>query len=692
MPTTLRQRQQRKSFQLVASLVAVMATVLLVTGSLVGNYGAFQLGLLVAVHALATAGLLLADRWGSASAWSTALLGFIAMVVLAAHAVNPGSRYALEFLTAAVVLASLLLGPRAFATMGVGLLVAGALSRGVRISLGFGGDQPLLGLVNIVVGTMGFVAALYLLDRQHRDVAARLLEVARRAQRARDAAIEAMEAKTRFLANMSHELRTPLNAIIGYSELLEEEVGDDCDEAPELLRRIHDTGTELLAHLDAVLEAARQEVTSSDTLPRAEASTHDAPAELEGLAQVGRGLLGPRGVMIAGGMSAVFILVQGGASELVGIRGPWEQLIPSLGLAAATALLGYLRRPTAGILVLLLGGAGMIGASLVLLPHITDIAPYAVFVCVVAALLFPPRQLGVLLTAICTLVGAGYAGRYGVTGDLVGSLFPFVAVLFSAGALVGIGHHRQVLRIQLAAEARAAEAGKRAAEAAEAARTQFLARMSHDVRTPLTSVAGYGELLLEDLPPCFHDDLHRIRRAADHLGRIVDDLLDMATIADGALSCQPHTCDVGTLCHGAVDLSRAHLTDCDLVLEVANDDLLEAWADPTRTSQILVNLLTNAGKYARGAKVTLQARREGAFVAVAVTDDGPGIPAESMSRLFVPFDRLSASPEIGGSGLGLAISRHLALEQGGDLTVDSHEGSGSTFTLTLPTTSRSEAA
>jgi len=691
MPNTLRQRQQRKSFQLVASLVVAMATVLLVTGSLVGHYGAFQIGLLVAVHGLSSAGLLLADRWGSVHAWSTALLGFIATVVVAAHAVNPGSRYALEFLAVAVVLASLQLGPRAFASMGIGLVVAGAISRGIRITLGFGGDQPLLGMVNIVVGTTGFVSVLYLLDRQHREVAARLQEVARRSQEARDAAIEAMEAKTRFLANMSHELRTPLNAIIGYSELLEEEVGDDCEEAPELLRRIYATGSELLDHLDAVLEAARREATSSDTLPRVEAATADAPAELEGLAKVDRGLLGPRGVVIAGVMSSVLILVQGIASELVGIRGPWEQLIPSLGLAIATALLGYLRRPAAGILVLLLGGAGMIGLSLAVLPHITDIAPYAGFVCAVAALLFPPRQLGPLLTAVCILVGAGYAGRYAVTGDLAGSLLPFVAVLFSAGALVGIGLHRQVLRIQLAAEARVAEAGKRAAEAAEAARTQFLARMSHDVRTPLTSVAGYGEMLLEDLPPRFHDDLHRIRRAADHLGRIVDDLLDMATIADGALSCQPVTCDVSTLCHGAVDLSRAHLAGSDLVLEVAAGDRLEAWADPTRTSQILVNLLTNAGKYARGATITLRARREGAFVAVAVTDDGPGIPAESMSRLFVPFDRLSAPSEIGGSGLGLAISRHLALEQGGDLTVESQEGSGSTFTLTLPTT-EAEAA
>ncbi len=97
-----------------------------------------------------------------------------------------------------------------------------------------------------------------------------------------------------------------------------------------------------------------------------------------------------------------------------------------------------------------------------------------------------------------------------------------------------------------------------------------------------------------------------------------------------------------------------------------------------------MNLLTNAGKYAGGDGVTLRVEERGDYVALAVADRGPGIPASAMGRLFEPFERLHAPSDVGGSGLGLAIARHLARSQGGELAVTSQVGSGSTFTLTVP--------
>jgi signal transduction histidine kinase len=347
-----------RSFRLLASTGLLAVGLLFVLRAATLALAPFEAVVLVQIGVLCGAGLAWVREEATAERWSLGILGFTSLMSLFSHAVVPQSAYALEMLGVVVAFGSLALGPRTFVMLSLALLASASASRGARVYLGLGGPEPILGIVNLSIGYLGFGAVLYVLDRQHRQAAERLTRAMQQAQGARDGALEALEAKTRFLANMSHELRTPLNAILGYAELLEEEVSEDTEEAHELLRRIHEAGSGLLRHLDDVLDAARQEAAGlgHSQLLDSEGSTdvHEM-LDVERLARVDRAV-GRRGTITAGLSMVVLVFANGLLSEVLGVSGEWLVIGLSAVLGSGVALLGWWGHPSTGMLLLTVGG------------------------------------------------------------------------------------------------------------------------------------------------------------------------------------------------------------------------------------------------------------------------------------------------------------------------------------------------
>ena len=585
-----------------------------------------------------------------------------------------------------LVAASLLLGPRAFLTFAVAMVLAAVLSRVARVSQGITGPGPVLGLISLTCGYAAFAASLYGLDYQHRRTAARLRMLTTDAETARDEALRAVEAKTKFLANMSHELRTPLNAILGYAELLQEDLEAAGRPTPEELPRIVAAGEGLRNQIDEVLEAVRSEARGdgpSQTLDLGTSvSLLHEPSHVDALARLDRALLGWRGMISLGLAVLCTGAVAGGLGVVAGAEQTLPDVVASLGMGAALVGLGWLRRPVAAVLVLVVGGSLLLTHAITVVPEATDTPIYGFFLAGMAALMLRPRPLLATLFLVTAAVGAGFVLRTPEAPG--GAALPTLSVALVGAALVAVSRRREAFRHELTEAARRAEASMRLAAAADAARTGFLSYMSREVRTPLSSIAGYAELLEEDLPDRFHGDLRRILFATRHLGRIVDDVLDMALLAEGEGMVTLQTFDLVEVCREAVDLAKDALRSVELSVELSGAGC-PVTGERTRTSQILVNLLSNAGKYAPGSKVVLRVLTTEDEARVEVVDGGPGIAPIDLPRLFEPFERAHDDGMVSGSGLGLAIAQRLAHAQGGDLQVHSEVGCGSTFTLVLPT-------
>ncbi|MEZ4318409.1 MAG: HAMP domain-containing sensor histidine kinase [Myxococcota bacterium] len=222
-------------------------------------------------------------------------------------------------------------------------------------------------------------------------------------------------------------------------------------------------------------------------------------------------------------------------------------------------------------------------------------------------------------------------------------------------------------------------------ELAQAAKNEFLAHMSHELRTPLNVVIGYTELLLEDAEPAEIGDLQRISGASRHLLSLVDGLLDLAKIESGKVDLRPEPVDFDALAGTLLDEVRpiAEQHGATLVREISGP--LATRTDRLRVRQVLLNLLSNACKFAGGGTVTLRARGEGKALFVDVEDDGVGMQPHEVARVFEPFEQGEAG--VGqGTGLGLAISRRLCEALGGSLTVESTPGVGTRFRMELPLT------
>ncbi|RAK59017.1 hybrid sensor histidine kinase/response regulator [Phenylobacterium hankyongense] len=264
-----------------------------------------------------------------------------------------------------------------------------------------------------------------------------------------------------------------------------------------------------------------------------------------------------------------------------------------------------------------------------------------------------------------------------------------VGVVIFAG-YAAISAWRNVLAARSLTEAGAAlERERRAAEAANAAKSAFLATMSHEIRTPLNGVIGMAQAMERDeLPRRQRDRLAVIRQGGETLLCLLNDLLDLSRIEAGRLELEGGLVDAGeiALSAQAAFTSLAGNKDIYLVTEVAPEARGLWLGDPTRVRQIVYNLVSNAVKFTASGSVQIRVTHDGARLRMAVTDTGPGIPAERAGALFDKFVQVDASTtrRYGGSGLGLAICRELAALMGGEVTLTSVLNHGSTFTLSLP--------
>jgi PAS domain S-box-containing protein len=220
------------------------------------------------------------------------------------------------------------------------------------------------------------------------------------------------------------------------------------------------------------------------------------------------------------------------------------------------------------------------------------------------------------------------------------------------------------------------------------AKNDFLSRMSHELRTPLNAILGFAQLLELDVEARDREFVQRIGRAGRHLLDLVNDILDISRVESGATNLSIEAVAVAGAVEEAVELIRplAAARQIEVTTHVAPGMTgRHALADLQRIKQVLLNLLSNAVKYNRDrGSVSVEVAPRGARVRVAVSDTGPGIPAQMMHRLFEPFDRLDAElTGVEGTGLGLALSRQLLTAMGGSISVTSSDR-GSTFSVDLP--------
>ncbi|MET0865702.1 MAG: ATP-binding protein [Nakamurella sp.] len=244
----------------------------------------------------------------------------------------------------------------------------------------------------------------------------------------------------------------------------------------------------------------------------------------------------------------------------------------------------------------------------------------------------------------------------------------------------------------LAAEA-VARAAQAASERANTAKDRFMSRMSHELRTPLNAVLGFGQLLeMEELTAAQAESVGHILGGGRHLLAMIDDLLDISGIVSDSPDFHIAAVPVCAIVQETIGLmspaAGAGRVEIHFDRRQADFDYY-LLADQRRFRQVLLNLLSNAIKYnTAGGRVLIgiQPGVDG-FVSITVADDGLGIAAENLPRLFDPFDRLGQeATEIEGTGIGLALSQRLVIGMGGQIYAESTVGLGSTFTVTMPTT------
>ena len=237
----------------------------------------------------------------------------------------------------------------------------------------------------------------------------------------------------------------------------------------------------------------------------------------------------------------------------------------------------------------------------------------------------------------------------------------------------------------------AIEAARAAAEAANTAKSQFLANMSHELRTPLSAVIGYSEMVQEELEDLGEagliGDMKKIEANARHLLGLINDVLDISKIEADRVEIFAEDFDVASVVRDVATTVEGLIAKKGNALALdLPDGLGTAHTDVTKLRQCLINLLSNAAKFTENGRITLSVTRVGDALRFAVADTGIGMSAEQVSKLFERFAQADASTtrRFGGTGLGLAISRAFAEMLGGAITVESRQGEGTTFTLTLP--------
>ncbi|MCZ8073570.1 MAG: ATP-binding protein [Paucibacter sp.] len=259
-------------------------------------------------------------------------------------------------------------------------------------------------------------------------------------------------------------------------------------------------------------------------------------------------------------------------------------------------------------------------------------------------------------------------------------------------------HYRDHLEEVVTERTRELSEAKARAESASQSKSRFLATMSHEFRTPLNAILGFGQLLQMDasLSPAQQAKVGQIRDAGEHLLSLISDVLDMASIEAGKVRLQPSSVDLRALLDMVADSVRLRAEQKNLDFQVEIDPQLptRVLVDGQRLRQVLMNLLSNAVKFTDqgrfGLQVSLVAQQDSrARIAFVVHDTGIGIARRMMDRLFKPFEQVAEDARcLGGTGLGLSISQQLLREMGGEIRVRSELGEGSVFEfeLSLPTT------
>ena len=223
----------------------------------------------------------------------------------------------------------------------------------------------------------------------------------------------------------------------------------------------------------------------------------------------------------------------------------------------------------------------------------------------------------------------------------------------------------------------------------ETIRRDFVANVSHELKTPLTAVSGFAETLLDDtIPPAQRQRfVETIRDNAMRMQRIVDDLLDLSRIESGGWRPNVTSVDVSAVIASVIAEVGARATAKGLqVVADIGSDAVRLQADPTAIRQVIANLAENAVQYTTTGSVTLRTRAQGGMVRLDVIDTGVGIAAEHLPRIFERFYRVDTgrSREQGGTGLGLAIVRHLVDAHGGRVEAVSRPGAGTTISAWFP--------
>lgn len=383
----------------------------------------------------------------------------------------------------------------------------------------------------------------------------------------------------------------------------------------------------------------------------------------------------------------LFIALVAILGHLFGVKGMYS-LAQSSGMALSTS-----------IAMLVLGAGTLVvvrdrGVAVLLL----DEGPAGVL----TRRLLPAALLAPILLGVIRMVGqsAGlYESEFGVSLFAVSCILIFVGlVLWSARVLRNTDKERvDLLAMEQQARANAerlrseAEAARAEAERANNSKTDFLAVMSHELRTPLTAIMGYEELLSDGITgpvtELQRQQLGRINASARHLLGLIDEILTFARVDIGRERVRWESISVNHTLGDAAALVEpmAAAKSIHFYIHLLEEDQA-IQTDPTKLRQMLVNLLSNGIKFTDHGEVRVSCAVNGGNIEIRIADTGVGIPAENFENIFEPFWQAeqSATRKTGGTGLGLSVTRKLARLLGGDVTVASRLGVGTTFVLTLP--------